>query len=803
MWMSYGRRHAPLAVPVAERLVAPLTRAERWYGPAAIAALFAYPNPLVPLALGALALSLVVRLARRSGVGLGSPLDAGFVLFTVGALLGLGVAHNRDAALLRFTGLLAGIALFYLALDRLRGERGLRRWTAFLLSLTGLGGLVVLGLLRGQLPDSALARPLAPFLRLFGIFPGVSGDTLDVNARFAVHQYGLAHLILVGAAFAVAASALGPGRRLRLGGLAALVVLTPLLLATQARGAILALAVAASAIAALRTRRAWLILPLGGAAFYGLLARGTISRSLEVEWLNQRLSYWSGALGLLGDFPFSGSGLGMRTFAEVFAWYHGLPDPYAVSHTHNIYLQAYAEQGVFGLVGLMALLVGGVGLGFRAARQAAGPTRWAVGGAAGALLASAIYGLTDQVVSTNLSLGLVFGLLALVAAADRLAVKEFAAPLGAGASPESGAARMVKAPSLAIALILIVGAVPLMPRWTSGLLLNWGSADVVAAALDRSRDGEARAARPARAEWALAQAASWNPQNIAAWRNLGWAHLLRHDVSAAHAALEAAYRPDLTAFERAQLARLAREAGLIELAVTLLKQGGDEVRLREVAAQMWGMRRWRDAAFAYAALAELDPGEAEYVSNTAIAVLNGGGDAEEALGLLREAVMKNPGAARNLARQLVLRGEPCRSDERRGGGRFECAHFWFSLASRVDPTYDRPEVELGSISYYRGRYEDAAGHFLEASRRDPRNLSTYTQLGDTYLKLDRPTEAVGFYERAVRARPQRPEPHLSLARAYLAAGRREDALREYRAALELAPNDPAARQDLDRAEGGP
>jgi O-antigen ligase len=48
---------------------------------------------------------------------------------------------------------------------------------------------------------------------------------------------------------------------------------------------------------------------------------------------------------MLGDFPLTGVGLGIRTFAEAFAWYQHLPTPYVVSHTHNIFLQAYAEQG--------------------------------------------------------------------------------------------------------------------------------------------------------------------------------------------------------------------------------------------------------------------------------------------------------------------------------------------------------------------------------------------------------------------------------------------------------------------------
>ena len=53
--------------------------------------------------------------------------------------------------------------------------------------------------------------------------------------------------------------------------------------------------------------------PAAVAALYVLLQRGTISRGVESEWLNQRLGYWTGTLSLLGDVPLTGAGLGMRT----------------------------------------------------------------------------------------------------------------------------------------------------------------------------------------------------------------------------------------------------------------------------------------------------------------------------------------------------------------------------------------------------------------------------------------------------------------------------------------------------------
>ncbi|MCC6176817.1 MAG: tetratricopeptide repeat protein [Chloroflexi bacterium] len=806
MWMSYGRRAPIRALPEAVRLDGIAARVGRWAAPIAIAVLFVYPNPLVPVALAVLAACAVVQVVRGHLAQAG-PLDAWMGLFALGTLGGLAIAHNADAATLRFTGIAGAVATFFALRSALVTEAAIRR-AALALLLAVVGGiLVVLGLLRGSLPDSTVARALLPLTAPFAAFPGVSGDTLDVNARFTVHQYGLAHLLLVAAMFAASAVALGTRRRVIAAGVGGLLVTIPFLLATQARGAFLAFAFAATAVAFHRTRVALVIPPLAAGALYVLLARGTISRGVELAWLDQRLGYWSGTLSILGDFPLLGAGLGVRTFAETFSWYHQLPDPYQVSHTHNIFVQAYAEQGLAGCLGLAGLLVLGSAIGMRAVRRTAGRDRWLVGAAMGGLLGSTVYGLTDQVPSTNLSLALVFALLAVVGAADRLGAST-AAPLPS-AMPVSrlGPSVAWRSPrrwllSGLLLAILAAGGLALAPRWIGGVYLNLGSADLMAAVLDPSRTSDARAARLASANRWLEMAVAANPGSVDALRNLGWARLLRNDLPGAKAAIEGAYRPDAGAFDRAQLARLANEAGAIELTIRLLKEGADEPRLKSLADQLMTRRRWHDAALAYAALAELHPDEAEYISNFAKAVLAGGGDDGEALRALLQAVSQKPEAARNLARQLVLEGEPYRSREKLGGGNFEQARFWFTLASQVDPTYDRPEVELGSLHYYRGRYGEALTHFTEASRRDPKNSSTFNQLGETYLALGLIEDGLASYKRAVDLRPDRAELHLDLARAYLSVGRREEALRTLWAASERFPNNTLVRDELARIEAG-
>jgi len=812
MWIPYGRRAESGLRWERLGVHRVLNVADRWLAPVAIAILFAYPNPFVPAALALLATYLIRWIVWRPGDARSTPLDAGFALLLAGTLIGFAVAHRRDAAELRLAGVVAAVGVYYVAVRALHDDVSIRLASRGILAAVAVGIVIVLALLRGSLPESAVSQVLAPVLRVFSGFPGVSGDALDVNARFTVHQYGLAHLLLVAGAFAAAAAALGR-RRTAWWGLAALVAVLPFLLATQSRGAILALAIAATIAATFRSRLAWALLPLAGGVFYVLLTRRAISRGVEGEWLSDRLWYWTATLSMLGDVPFTGVGLGIRTFAEAFAWYERLPSPYVVPHTHNIVLQAYAEQGLLGAIGLTALVVFGCVLGLRASRRTSGSHRWLVVGAYGSVLGSALYGMTDQVPSTNLSLALVFALLAVIVGADRLSRTPHQSERQVDVPYHHATGFRQVRPSawgvltfVAFATVLLVGGAMLAPRWISGLYLNLGSSELLAVVLDRGRDGDLRQARRARASAMLEQAWAWNERSLPAIRGVGRARLLRHDLAGAHAAIQAAYRPDASAFERTQLARLAREAGQIDLTITLLREGNDEATLKAVADEMAAGRRWQDAARAYAALAELNPDQAEYASNAAKAVLDGGGDVEQAMSLLQQAVATNPGAARNLARQLTLRGEPFRNDEKRGGGNFAAAQFWFTLASRIDPAYDRPEVELGSLHFYRGRYDVAGEHFGEALRRDPRNSSTFHQLAETYVKLERLTEAVALYERGVALRPERAELHANLARAYLLVDRRADAIDELRLAASLSPlNSPLNAElnaELGRVEGG-
>jgi tetratricopeptide (TPR) repeat protein len=729
-----------------------------------------------------------------------SPLDAAWLAMLVGGLVGLASSPNPSAGLGRFAALIASAVLFSWLVKQVCSTTHFKRASWALVAVCAIGALAVLALIRGQLPDSPLSRRLGPVLGLFAGFPAISGDVLDVNGRFPIHQYGFAYLLLVIAPFLVAEAALGTRPLRRVAALLGALALGLLLAASEARGAMLALVVGVALVARLRSRWFWMLLPLGGLLVYLLLARGLINRSLETQWLQTRLSIWTRSLELLTDYPFGGVGLGMRNFAEVFAWNFGLPGPYQVVHSHNILIQAYAEQGLLGLVGLLLVVGGGLLSAWRAAGAIPAEARPEAAGVLGALSASALYGLTDQVPTTDGGLAILATLCALGVAGARLCPPLTSSPpLPVSASPRPRvslsqrphlpASRLL--PAVAIAVLLL----PLVPRWASGLALNLGAVELAGAVLNQSLGLDQRSAALTRAERSLSAAVAWNHQNTSAYRELARVRLLLHDVPGALAALDQARRQrTLSNYELMQLGRLYFEIGLWREAFDLWTSAGQEALLRRAAGDLTARSDFAAAAAAHAALVELQP-NAENLMNLARALLAAEGrvDVDEALRRIEQAAELKPEIRRGVSNQLTIDGSTCRVNEAHGGGRLDECVFWFSLAGRIDPTYDRPLVELGEVFRKRGRYDEAADYFRAAISRDPKNSSSWHELGEAQELGGRFQEALASYDQAVRLTPGRAGLWASLSSINARLGRCEAAQQALSEALRLNPDDARAQ----------
>ena len=193
-------------------------------------------------------------------------------------------------------------------------------------------------------------------------------------------------------------------------GLAWLAGLVALILA-QSRGAWISVGVGLVAILYLTLRRRWadhrglrivldllaLATLLAFVAFFVAavrtpdLASFLGSTAVGTSAIN-RATLWRDGLALVGDYPFTGSGL--RSTMMVYSTYDLLMHVGFILHMHNLFVQIAVEQGIIGLLALVGLLAAAIA-NLLAATRVARPV-WRFSLPAGAALTALIsHGLVD------------------------------------------------------------------------------------------------------------------------------------------------------------------------------------------------------------------------------------------------------------------------------------------------------------------------------------------------------------------------------------------------------------------------
>jgi tetratricopeptide (TPR) repeat protein len=304
-----------------------------------------------------------------------TPLDIFLLLFLVTAVIGLWAAYDRDAALGKFWILLGGLALYY----ALAAQPRANIWPATAVLLLVGAGITTLFLLTHDwraLPADldvlnriglAIIR-LRPELALGGIVDNIAGGIIAGLLPLAV-SWGWRGwrqrwwTALLGAALA--------------GGL----MLFGLAL-TSSRGSWLALAAALTV---------WLLWSVSGRTVRsdGYLRPALVGLVLicgaAAVWLAAQL-YFGGLVNLANALPghISGSsryelaqnswqlardflwtGGGLAAFAGLYSQYIQVIPHFLFSYSHNFYLDLLLEQGIFGLLALLAVITGTAGLLWR------------------------------------------------------------------------------------------------------------------------------------------------------------------------------------------------------------------------------------------------------------------------------------------------------------------------------------------------------------------------------------------------------------------------------------------------------
>lgn len=209
--------------------------------------------------------------------------------------------------------------------------------------------------------------------------------------------------------------------RLLLGG--ALIALLACLIMTYARGAFLSLAIVIGAYGLLRD---WRVLAVGSLIgglvllWEPLLADRLMSAFLAADSSSEmRLALWESTLDMIFDHPLLGIGWG--AYWLVYPSYDFYINDPAVKivHAHNMYLNFAAEIGVFGALAYFGVFFGTLRLAFRRIEGSSFVQSFRLGVGL-ALLSVALGGMTDDVVFNMPTSMLLWMLLALVPASEKL-----------------------------------------------------------------------------------------------------------------------------------------------------------------------------------------------------------------------------------------------------------------------------------------------------------------------------------------------------------------------------------------------
>ena len=367
----------------------------------------------------------VLRRWRRGYFSYRTPFDLALSVFLLGALIGLYASVRLEVGVARFLNLLGGVLGYYMVVNN-ASEGSLRLF----LGLFIIGGLVVILTTMSQIPDinrytsSALLGLVRPLLGLFSKLPKFPVLIYEEMCPF---RPSILRFVIVLIPYTLLFSLWGR-RFIRVVSGAFTGLFIFLLLLTSMRGSLLALFAGLLVMGVYWRARVIFSLPAVGLAAYGLLVSplfGKTESTLEIlgdPSKFARLDIWRVARWVIQDFPYTGSGLGLENWYRMLPLYGAIyfgPQPPRV-HVHNFYLQIYIEQGIFGLTGLLAIIIVAFWTGWRFRYKAEGFARVLVLGSVGSFAALMASSLTDSMPSTPLGILLFFWPLAMMVGAIQI-----------------------------------------------------------------------------------------------------------------------------------------------------------------------------------------------------------------------------------------------------------------------------------------------------------------------------------------------------------------------------------------------
>jgi tetratricopeptide (TPR) repeat protein len=571
-----------------------------------VLSLLSYPLPLAWLGVGGLLGLAAARWYLTGRPFARSRFTLPLGLYLAGGAAGLYIAPTPGTAQLRFFGLLAAVGTFFLLAHLATSAQAARRIAATAL----VAGLVAAPLLFAfVIPSLHLERLPGPLRDwVVAISPATEPlwELRDPSGllwqQVLLHHAELGALAACGVGLALGPLLAGGTRKARLlAGLAVgyfgLFLVLSTNLSAQLSAVLMALLLGAAcgrwllagacSVVGLTIGLTYGLAHLAVSGPAGNLARFLPGSDATPATLLFRLEAWRNVLSILGDFRFTGVGLGLRSVDLVLgSYFRWVPEGYGrTTHPHSIFLESYLEQGLLGLAGLLGLIVVGLVSGGLAVARARDPVaRSAALSAAGVALALILTGITDRVAATNVGTVVLFGAFGLLAALRRQQSPHHGTP-----SPRPWMAAIRRpatlvrtttfraVAALALAAAAVACSSPAAPHLADQVVraafaeayLNLGMVTLTKGTVGRAVPTEERRQALEASASLLDQARRLDPGNPGIYRNLARVALARSQPAEAQRALrlaEAAASPD-DSWTLFQVGRVYREAGDVDGAI--------------------------------------------------------------------------------------------------------------------------------------------------------------------------------------------------------------------------------------------
>lgn len=405
----------------------------------AAALIFATPFLLFPttfplitaLALGLLALTWLWQWFQTGQPFPHTPFNIPLLLWGIMVMVGTWVSADMDLTLPKLTGLLLGLGVWRFVV-RCGREPHVWAW-----GFWGLIGMGVVFALVGTLSTNWVFE-VGFVAKLFGVLPPHL-VLLPGVVQEGIHMNELGGTVAIFPALLLSAWWRVRPRRFSWLLLLLFVGNVFLLLLTQSRSGWLAAAAGLGTLFLLWSRlelsvrhRAWVWLAAAFLALFTILFLLSRLSAAQLEFLigeipgvsqietqytlETRLEIWRWSLTAVGDFPYTGVGLGAWRRASYRLYPFRLPYTYDISHAHNIFMQVALDVGLPGLVAYAALVGLAGWTGWQVVRQDR-RLRPQLCGLLAALVAWHVFGLLDALAPGSKP-GLLFWLvLGLIAAA--------------------------------------------------------------------------------------------------------------------------------------------------------------------------------------------------------------------------------------------------------------------------------------------------------------------------------------------------------------------------------------------------